>query len=239
LRALVVDDERLARTELRRLLREHQDVEVIGEAAHVDQAVERASALVPDLLFLDIEMPGGSGFDVLQRLEEPPMVVFTTAFDAYAVKAFEFNALDYLLKPVEPGRLAAALARVRARKSAAPPPGVARPPLQRVFVRDGELCLLVELISVRLVESEGNYSRLHVDGQAKQPLLLRSLNYLEERLDPECFFRANRRQLVNVKRVERIEAGRKGNLVLVLDGGALEVEMSRRQSVEFRRRMGA
>jgi two-component system LytT family response regulator len=232
-RALIVDDERLARSELRRLLRDFPDVEVVGEAAHVEEAAERARALSPELIFLDIEMPGGSGFDLLERLEDVPAVIFTTAYEAYAVRAFEVSALDYLLKPVETPRLAAALEKARSR-AAARPPG---PSLERVFVRDGELCLLVELAEVRRFESEGNYARLHLDG-GKQPLLLRSLNYLEEKLDPSRFVRANRQQLVNLRWVERIEPGPSGNLVLAMKDGR-EVEMSRRQSLKFRRRMEA
>ena len=230
MRALLVDDERLARSELRRLLRDFPDVEVAGEAAHVAEAEERVRALRPDLVFLDIEMPGGTGFDLLERLEDVPAVIFTTAYDAYAVKAFEVNALDYLLKPIEQPRLAAALERARSRTAARP----RGPSMERVFVRDGELCLLVELADVKLFESEGNYARLHLDG--KQPLLLRSLNYLEEKLDPERFVRANRQQLVNLRWVERIEPGPAGNLVLTLKDGR-EVEMSRRQSLKFRRKL--
>ncbi|HEY8208232.1 MAG TPA: response regulator [Myxococcaceae bacterium] len=230
MKALIVDDERLARSELRRLLRDFPDVEIAGEASHVAEAEERARALAPELIFLDIEMPGGSGFDLLERLEDVPAVIFTTAYDAYAVKAFQVNALDYLLKPIEPSRLAAALEKVRSRAAVR----ARGPALERVFVRDGELCLLVELAEVKLFESEGNYARLHLDG--KQPLLLRSLNYLEEKLDPERFVRANRQQLVNLRWVDRIEPGPSGNLVLTLKTGR-EVEMSRRQSLKFRRQM--
>jgi two-component system LytT family response regulator len=235
MRALIADDERLARAELRRLLAAFPDVEVVGEAAHVDEACRQVEALAPDLLLLDIQMPGGTGFDVLERLEEPPDVVFTTAFDAHAVRAFQVNALDYLLKPIEPERLAEALERVRQRGRVAQAPAVpSGPPLERVFVRDGERCWLVQLSQVPLITSEGNYARLELEGA--QPLLLRSLSYLEERLDPARFFRASRQHLLNLDFIEAMEPGPGGTLVARLRGGR-EVEMSRRQSQRFRERL--
>lgn len=236
MRVLIVDDERLARAELRRLLAAFPDVEVVGEATHVDDACRQVEALEPDLLLLDIQMPGGTGFDVLARLDEPPDVIFTTAYDAHAVRAFSVNALDYLLKPIEAERLAEALERVRqrgAQVSHAP----SRTPdtsLERVFVRDGERCWLVQLAQVPLITSEGNYARLHLEGH--QPLLLRSLSYLEEKLDPARFFRASRQHLINLDFVESLEPGPGGTLVARLRGGT-EVEMSRRQSQRFRERM--
>lgn len=235
MRALIADDERLARAELRRLLAAFPDVEVVGEAAHVDETCRQVEALAPDLLLLDIQMPGGTGFDVLERLDEPPDVVFTTAYDAHAVRAFQVNALDYLLKPIEPERLAEALERVRQRGRAAQAP-VAPPgtPLERVFVRDGERCWLVQLAQVPLITSEGNYARLCLEGH--QPLLLRSLSYLEERLDPARFFRASRQHLINLDFIDALEPGPGGTLVVRLKGGR-EVEMSRRQSQRFRERL--
>lgn len=235
MRTLIVDDERLARAELRRLLVAHPEVEVVGEATHVADAVKQVELLSPALLLLDIAMPGGTGFDVLERLDIVPIVVFTTAYDAHAVKAFEVNALDYLLKPIDPRRLAGALEKVQAqlRVASAPPPGGY---LERTFVRDGDLCLVVDLRTVALFESEGNYTRLHLERE--QPLLGRSLNYLEERLDPQRFFRANRKELVNLDLVERITPEPAGGLVLSMRGGRT-VEMSRRQSLNFRRTMKA
>ncbi|QSQ11584.1 LytR/AlgR family response regulator transcription factor [Myxococcus landrumensis] len=237
MRVLIVDDERLARAELRRLLAAYPDVEVVGEATHVEQARQQVEALTPDLLLLDIQMPGGTGFDVLEQLDEPPDVIFTTAYDAHAVRAFSVNALDYLLKPIEAERLAESLERVRQRGHAQRASEPSRPtgtPLERVFVRDGERCWLVQLAQVPLISSEGNYSRLHLPGH--QPLLLRSLSYLEEKLDPARFFRASRQHLINLDFVETLEPGPGGTLVARLRGGP-EVEMSRRQSLRFRERM--
>jgi two-component system LytT family response regulator len=233
---LIVDDERLARAELRRLLRDFPAVEIVGEARSVEDAVEQATQLEPDVILLDIEMPGGTGFDVLERLERVPLVVFTTAYDAHAVKAFEVAALDYLLKPVDARRLREALDRAAVRLGGAA--GDTKEPrpkfLERMLVRDGSLCLMVDFRDVLLLESEGNYTRLHLSQLSQTPLLARSLHHLEERLDPAVFFRANRRELVSLKHVERIEPHRESaGIVLHLRGGRL-VELSRRQAQRFR-----
>ncbi|NNC21573.1 response regulator transcription factor [Corallococcus exiguus] len=234
MKVLIADDERLARAELRRLLTAFPEVEVVGEATHVDETCERVEALAPDLLLLDIQMPGGTGFDVLDRLEAPPDVVFTTAHDAHALRAFQVNALDYLLKPIEAARLAEALERVRQRGRAQRAVGAPVTPLERVFVRDGERCWLVALSQVPLFSSEGNYARLHLPDA--EPLLARSLNHLEDRLDPARFFRASRQHLINLDFVEALEPGPGGTLIARLRGGR-EVEMSRRQSQRFRERL--
>jgi two-component system LytT family response regulator len=242
MKALLIDDERLARNELRRLLAKHPDIAIIGEAANADEARTRIAELAPDLLFLDIQMPGDDGFRLLESLEPPlPQVIFTTAYDEFAVKAFEFNALDYLLKPVDPVRLAAALEKVHARPET-PAAGAAasaeRPNRlaseDKVFVREGERCWFVEVKSIRLMESEGNYTRVHF-GDA-QPQLFRSLNAMEERLDPRSFFRANRRQIINLAWIDRIEPWFSGGLLVYLKGG-LKVELSRRQAQAFREQM--
>ena len=222
MKALIVDDERLARAELRRLLAAHPDIEIVGEATHAGDARDQIARLAPDLLLLDIEMPGASAFDLLAALDTAPAVIFTTAFDAHAVRAFEVSALDYLLKPIEPARLATAIARaLEAFRPATP--------ADRVFVRDGERCWFVRWSDVAVIESEGNYARLDVPGQ---PMLARSLTYLESRLQPG-FFRASRRHLVNLARVDRIEPVPGGGLVLILAGGR-EIEMSRRAAQRFR-----
>jgi two-component system LytT family response regulator len=241
MKALLIDDERLARSELRRLLAKHPDIAIVGEAANSDDARLRIAELVPDLLFLDIQMPGDDGFSLLESLDAPlPQVIFTTAYDEFALKAFEFNALDYLMKPVDPVRLAAALDRLRARaeRPAGAPQFAERTarlaPEDKVFVREGERCWFVEVKSIRLMESEGNYTRVHF-GDA-QPQLFRSLNAMEERLDPKCFFRANRRQIINLAWIDRIEPWFSGGLLVHLKGG-LKVELSRRQAQAFREQM--
>jgi len=240
MKALLIDDERLARNELRRLLAAHPDIEIVGEAVDVEDAAQRVAELKPALLFLDVQMPGADGFSLLERLEPPlPAVIFTTAYDEFAVKAFEFNALDYLLKPVDPNRLVAALERLRAREVA--PAGLGGPqPVSRltledkVFVREGDRCWFVPVKNIRLLESEGNYTRLHFDEH--KPQLFRSLTAMEERLDPRHFFRANRKQVINLTWVEGIEPWFSGGLLVKLKGGG-KVELSRRQAQDFRERM--
>jgi len=238
MKTLLVDDEPLARRELRRLLAPYPWIEIVGEASHVDEAEERIRALEPELLFLDIEMPGGTGFDLLARLDLAPRVVFTTAHDEHAVRAFEVAALDYLLKPIEPERLAAALARLpggaRPATSAASAASAPSAPLQQLFVRDGARCWFVPLRDVRLLAAEGNYVR--VVWGTEEPLLGRSLVTLEQHLDPQRFFRANRHQIVNLDHVEQVEMGPGGRLVMMLRGGP-EIELSRRQTRLFRARM--
>jgi len=224
--ALIVDDERLARLELRRLLAAHPEVEIVGEARNAEEALELAANLAPDVLFLDIQMPGMTGFDLLERLEDVPQVIFTTAYDAYALKAFEVNALDYVLKPVAPARLAAALAKVRMAPR--------QDRLERVFVRDGDRCWIVRLPDIFLLESEGNYTRVWFANE--RPLIRRSLNTLEEQLDAAVFFRASRKQMINLKWIEKVDIGVSGGLVVTLRGG-VTVEMSRRQSARLREAM--
>ena len=219
MRALIIDDERLARTELRRLLAAHPDIEIAGEAATAQEALSLIPSLEPELLFLDIQMPGMTGFELLEALDDVPQVIFTTAYDEFAFRAFEVNALDYLLKPIAPARLAAALARLKPVKPARP--------LHQVFVRDGERCWIVRIADIALLESEGNYTRVYFGKE--RPLIPRSLSALEERLDTSAFFRADRKYLVNLDWVERVENGVAGNLVVTLRNGA-SVSMSRRQS---------
>ena len=238
MKALLIDDERLARNELRRLLAAFPQVAIAGEAANAKQAREQLTALKPDLIFLDVQMPGETGMEFLASLEPPvPHVIFTTAYDEFAVKAFELNALDYLLKPVDPVRLAAALEKLRA-KVGAPAAPADRPTRlaaeDKVFVREGDRCWFVEVKTIRLLESEGNYTRVHFD--AAQPQLFRSLNAMEERLDPKYFFRANRRQIINLAWIDKIEPWFSGGLLVHLKGGA-KVELSRRQAQEFREKL--
>ena len=249
MRVMLVDDERLARAELRRLLAAHPEMEVVGEAVSAADAVAQIVALRPDLLLLDVQMPGGSGFDLLASLDDVPDVIFTTAFDRYALQAFEVNALDYLQKPIQPARMAAALARAVQRRQAAAalaagarhagggaashaadhaPP---RPAPQKLFIKDGERCWFVALHEIRLFESEGNYTRVYFDGQ--QPLMLRTLTQLEEKLDPQRFFRASRRHIVNLDHVRGVAPNDAGGLDLALrDGPAVEV--SRRRAAQFK-----
>lgn len=228
---VIVDDERLARNELQRLLNAHEDVCVVGEAACVADGIRAVERMEPDLVLLDVQMPDGSGFDLLQALSAPPPVVFTTAHDQHAVRAFQVSALDYLLKPIEPELLARALDKQRRRMMLAPEAAAQAPAEGRIFIQDGERCWLVELERIMLFESEGNYTRLYFDGQ--RPLLLRSLVQLEARLDQTRFLRVSRNRIVNMDFVEGIKPSPGGGLTLVLQDG-VQVPMSRRRSVQFR-----
>jgi two-component system LytT family response regulator len=238
-RAIIIDDERLARNELRKLLNDFPEVEVIDEAANAAEGLEKIENLSPDLIFLDIQMPGKTGFDMLAELDRAPHVIFTTAYDEYALKAFEVNALDYLMKPIEPKRLADALQKLQLaeEKEASILHNVNRGTLSendQVFVKDGERCWFVKLAEVRLFESVGNYAKVFFAGN--KPLILKSLNALEERLDDKIFFRANRKHIVNLRMIEKIEPYFNGGLLLDLQGGE-KVEVSRRQAVKFKEMM--
>ncbi|MEO6813089.1 MAG: response regulator [Ginsengibacter sp.] len=237
LKVILIDDERLARSELKRLLQEFPDVEVIGEAANADEGIEKIETLNPDLIFLDIQMPGKTGFDMLTQLERLPHVIFVTAYDEYALKAFEVNALDYLMKPVEPKRLADALTKVRQKDEEERLSYTNRGLLSendQVFVKDGERCWFVKLSDVRLFESVGNYAKVFFG--TNKPLILKSLNALEERLDEKVFFRANRKHIINLRMIEKIEPYFNGGLLLDLTGGE-KIEVSRRQAVKFKEMM--
>lgn len=238
-RAIIIDDERLARNELRKLLLDFPTIEVIDEAANADEGIEKIDALSPDLIFLDIQMPGKTGFDMLTELDKAPQVIFTTAYDEYALKAFEVNALDYLMKPIEPKRLADAVQKFEQaeEKELAAQQAFNRGMLtenDQVFVKDGERCWFVKLSEVRLFESVGNYAKVFFG--TNKPLILKSLNALEERLDEKSFFRANRKHIVNMRMIDKIEPYFNGGLLLDLKGGE-KVEVSRRQAVKFKEMM--
>ena len=241
-RAILIDDERLARAELRKLLQDFPEIEIVDEAANVQEGLDKIDQHNPDLIFLDINMPGKTGFDLLQELDKAPHVIFTTAYDEYAVKAFDVNALDYLVKPVEPKRLADAIHKVNEAIKAEMQPSANGEFVNRsllgendqVFVKDGERCWFVKLNEIRLFESVGNYAKVFFGGN--KPLILKSLNALEERLDEKVFFRANRKHIVNLRMVEKVEPYFNGGLLLELRGGD-KIEVSRRQTVKFKEMM--
>jgi two-component system LytT family response regulator len=240
IKAIIIDDERLARTELKKLLQEFSDIEVVDEAANVDEGVEKIETQNPDLIFLDIQMPGKTGFDLLGELDKAPHVIFTTAYDEYALKAFEVNALDYLLKPIEPKRLSDAVQKLQfelSKERAGVNGMINRGPLtenDQVFVKDGERCWFVKLSEIRLFESVGNYAKVFFANN--KPLILKSLNALEERLDDRVFFRANRKHIINLRWIEKIEPYFNGGLLVELKGGE-KIEVSRRQTVKFKEMM--
>lgn len=240
MRAIIVDDERLARNELKRLLENFPTIEVIGEAANTDEASQLIEELQPDVVFLDIQMPGKTGFEWLEEWDGfLPEIIFTTAFDEYALKAFEVNALDYVLKPIELARLSESIQKLESRFRR---PTTTEKSIQanhvlggndQIFVKDGEKCWFVRLDRVRLCESMGNYVRLFFDDQ--KPLVLKSLNSLEERLDPKLFFRCNRKHIINLNFIDKIEPWFSGGLQVTLKGEKAEkIEISRRQSIRFK-----
>ena len=233
MKALIIDDSQLARQELRHLLKSRSGLEIVSEAENAEEALNLIEEKKPDLIFLDIQMPDKSGFELLEELMETPEVIFTTAFDQYAMKAFEHNALDYLQKPIREDRLDQALERamLKMRQKAEQDSSKYLSLNHQVFVKDGESCWFVNLSEIRLLEILGSYTRIFFNDQ--KPMIPKSLNYMEQRLDPEVFFRANRQQIINLKFIQRIEPWFSGTLKLYLQTGE-EVEVSRRQSIKFR-----
>ena len=233
MKALIVDDERLARKELTKLLEDHPSIEIAGEAMNADEAEKMIEELNPDLLFLDIQMPGRTGFQLLESLDTVPLVVFTTAYDEFALKAFEVNALDYLLKPIQPERLSEAVHKIQEKERMRD--GRARDAKlglnDQVFVKDGERCWFVGLSQIRMFESDGNYIKVYFD--TNRPMIHKSLNALDEKLDDRAFFRASRKHIVNLSWVESIEPWFNGGLMVKLKGGD-KVEVSRRQAAKFK-----
>ncbi len=240
IRAMIIDDERLARQEIKSLLENISDIEVVAESGVVDEALDIIEKENPDLLLLDIQMPGKTGFELLDELDgKAPEVIFITAYDEYALKAFEVNALDYLMKPVEEERLRESLIKVKKRiadrQNQAEPVGDGKLDIKdQVFLKDGEKCWFVELDKVRLFESEGNYVRVYFDDQ--RPLILKSLNALTDRLSEKFFFRASRKHIINLRWVEKVETWYNGGLLVILKDGT-KIEVSRRQSVKLKEMM--
>ena len=238
MRALIIDDERLARKELQNLLDDFKEIEIVGEAANVDEAYELIQSLNPDLLFLDIQMPGKTGFELLEMLDSAPAVVFTTAYDSHALKAFEVNALDYLMKPIQADRLTDSINKLLSlQKSEEDSTQTSDEKLglrDQVFVKDGDRCWFVKLANIRLFESDGNYIKVYFE--QNKPMIHKSLNALDEKLNDRDFFRASRKHIVNLSWVETIEPWFNGGLMVKLKGGE-KVEVSRRQAAKFKEMM--
>jgi two-component system, LytTR family, response regulator len=239
---LLIDDERLAREELKSMLVKYDFLDIIGEAKNPNEGIEKIKEYQPDLIFLDIQMPGMNGFEMLQQLDEIPKVIFVTAYDEFAIKAFEINALDYLLKPIDPVRLNETLMKLQkpdedfstklsgleSRREKVLTAG------DKIFIKDGEKCWFIDIQTVRMFESDGNYVKVYFD--RFRPLILRSLNSLEERLDNKCFFRANRKFIINLDWVSSIENWFNGGLLVTLKEGE-KIEISRRQAIRFKEQM--
>ena len=231
-KTIIIDDERLAREEVKRSLKKYQEFEIVGEASNVDEAIVLIKDLQPDLLFLDIHMPEKSGFDLLEELTNVPDVVFTTAYDQYAVKAFEMNALDYLVKPLRDERFSKTIEKVKVELSQRIElqPTVL-PMHQKIFIKDGEKCHFIPLTDIHFIESLENYARLYFGEE--RAMIKRSLNLLAEKLDPKVFFRVNRSQIINIHYIKEIHPYFNNKLQIILTTGN-KVEVSSRQSVRFR-----
>lgn len=233
MKTLIIDDERLARKELSSLLEKHKEIDVVDEAVNAQDAIEKIREHQPGLIFLDIQMPEKTGFEMLEQLDKVPQVIFTTAYDAFALKAFEVNALDYLLKPIQPDRLAEALKKVNYELDASGSQEILGKE-DRVFVKDGDKCWFVKLDNIRLFESDGNYIKVYFEGF--RPMIHKSLNALDERLDDRHFFRASRKHIINLGWVEKIDTWFNGGLLVELRGGD-KIEVSRRQAARFKEKM--
>lgn len=232
--ALIIDDERLARNDLRGILKSFPQIAIAGEAANIAEAQEMIAKLRPRLLFLDIEMPEGNGFRLLEMLDTTPHVIFTTAYDAYAIRAFEINALDYLLKPVTENRMREALARIPA-DPAIVPAATYLSIHEKIFVKDGDRCWFVPLSDIRVLEAADDYVRLRFGKHA--PLLARSLQSFESKLDPQYFFRASRKHIINLQHVQSVSILPSQLLQMEMSDGTT-VPLSRRQTVQFRELRG-
>lgn len=232
----IVDDEFLAIQELETLLKPFPKLEMIGKNDRVQKAIEDINNLKPELIFLDINMPGMDGFELLSKLDEVPEVIFVTAYDEYAIKAFEVNALDYILKPINPERLKDAISKVEKKlkdnaSSAQDKLGLEK----KIFIKDGEKCYFVPVKDIFLIESEGNYVKVYFEN--KKPLLHKSLTYMESRLPEEIFFRANRQYIINLNFIKNIEPYFNSTLLVEMQNGQ-KIDLSQRQSVKFRELTG-
>lgn len=230
-RTIIIDDERLARAEVKRALSNYPEFTVLGEASNVDEAITLIEQEQVDLIFLDIHMPEKSGFDLLEELAIVPEVVFTTAYHQYAVKAFEVNALDYLVKPLRDERFASTIEKVKKKLAKKKEEEKPLPMHHKIFIKDGENCHFVPLADIRLIQSMDNYACLYF-GESKA-MIKRSLNLIEKKLDPNIFFRINRSQIVNTEYIDQINPYFKNKLSILLTTGET-LEVSSRQSAKIK-----
>ena len=234
IRAVIVEDSRLARNELKELIKEHKEIMLLGEAENVDKGFELINKVNPDLLFLDINMPEKDGFELLEMLDEVPVVIFTTAFDEYAIKSFEYNAFDYLLKPINQKRFSTSITKVSEQFSDNSQSNENINTLsldKQIFIKDGDKCWLVKINDISHFEIVGNYTRVFFE--KNKPLIYKSLAKIEEKLPNDVFFRANRQQIININHVKKVVSWFNGKLKIEVNSGE-EIEISRRQSYIFK-----
>lgn len=235
IKAVIVEDSRLARNELKELIKSHTEIEIIGEAENVDEGFELINKMQPDLLFLDINMPEKDGFELLEMLDNVPITIFTTAFDEYAIKSFEYNALDYLLKPINSKRFSQAIEKVKNNLQEKEIKNQQKLALSnQIFIKDGEKCWLVKIEDIYLFEVDGNYTKVFFKDE--KAIISKSLNQIEAKLPEEFFFRANRNQIINIQYANQIDPWFSGNLLVHLPK-EIKVEISRRQSSAFKEKL--
>ena len=234
--AVIVDDERLARNKLRSLLAPHPQIRLVGEADSVDSAIETIERIRPDVVFLDIQMPGKSGFELVNRINHPLKIIFVTAFDEYAIRAFEINALDYLLKPVNPERLAKAIERLDAPPAAS---DKAARPLEYddfLFLPFGDSSRFLRVREIRSIRAADVYSEIFT-AAGEKTLVLKPLNEWEERLPERHFARIHRSTIINIEFVERVEKSFNHSFEVYLRGVGESFTMSRRYAARLKDRM--
>lgn len=238
LTAVIVEDSRLARNELKELLKMHKEIELLGEAGNVDDGFKLINDKKPNLLFLDINMPEKDGFELLEMLDDVPITIFTTAFDEYAIKSFEYNAFDYLLKPINKKRFAQSIEKAIETASNRSAKEIKSEDVlnldKQIFIKDGENCWLVKIEDIFMLEIVGNYTRVFFENN--RPLIYKSLSQIEEKLSKEVFFRANRQQIINIKHVKKVVSWFNGKLKIEMITGE-EIEISRRQSYLFKEQL--
>ena len=227
---IVVEDSRLARLELTEQLKDYPDITLLGQAENVSQALALMKENKPDVIFLDIHMPKQTGFELLELLYFTPLVIFTTAFSEHALKSFDYEVVDYLLKPITSKRLNQAIKKARLQYELTQPESLDAD--SSFYVNDGDNSRFIKLDQVLLFESLGNYTRIHI-AQAK-PMIYKSLNRLEQRLPKRMFFRVNRHQIINVNHISNIATNVGANIEITINND-LSVEVSRRQSTAFKK----
>jgi two-component system LytT family response regulator len=233
IKTVIVDDERLAREEFKSMLNNYSNIEIVGEYKNAKEAEAGIIELEPDLLFIDIQMPGESGLDLIKRIDNAPRTVFVTAYDEFAIQAFELNAYDYILKPVDEDRLTEVIGRIE-EEHKIPEAVIEAKQLKKgdkILIKDGDKVWFVNIDDIRYFESDGNYVKVFF--QNFHPLILRSLNSLANRIDNNMFFRANRKYLVNLERIVNIETWFNGSLQIEMDCGT-KIDISRRQAIKFK-----
>ena len=230
MKAIVIEDSRLAREGLLRLLSEFKQLDLVGSADHPDTALALISKQKPDVLFLDIHMPGRSGFELLDELDYSPQVIFTTAYSEYAYRSFDYNPVDYLLKPISPQRLATAIEKlgVDSDNQTAEALEIG----SKIFIKDGDDCHLVSLKQVHYFESCKNHTRVYFDGH--KPFIKKGLSIIEARLPSTVFFRANRQYIVNLNEIHSINESVGDGYDLTMNDQHT-IEVSRRNAVDLKK----